>query len=285
MSSLRELLNDGTRELQEAGISDASIDSWLLLEYVFHITRAWYFANSRNEADFRKACSYRELISRRKEHIPLQHLTHQAFFMGREFYVDDRVLVPRQDTEILVQEVIRHLKPGMRILDLCTGSGCILFSLLLAVPGCGGLGTDLSQAALQVAKRNREKLGISPEEGRLLESDLFERFSEEEKNGFDVLVSNPPYIPTGEIPQLEEEVKDHDPMLALDGREDGLWFYRRITEKAGDYLRRGGWLFYEIGYNQGRAVSECLEHAGYRKIQVIRDLAGLDRVVCGQWEK
>ena len=220
--------------------------------------------------------------------MPLQHITGEQDFMGLTFEVNGHVLVPRQDTEILVEEAMRFLHDGMDVLDMCTGSGCILLSLLHYSNGCRGLGVDISQEALAVAERNRLRLQKKEEaEGRaaenagmscrFLQSDLFEKV-----NGkFDLIVSNPPYIPTEAIQGLMEEVRLHEPLGALDGKEDGLYFYREITPKAGEYLRGGGYLFFEIGCGQAGAVSKIMEEEGYRDIAVVKDYAGLARVVYG----
>ena len=185
------------------------------------------------------------------------------------------MLIPRQDTEILVEEAMRYLHDGMRILDLCTGSGCILLSLLHYSNDCEGTGVDISKEALQVAALNAELLGIKAD---FLKSDLYEKVT----GKFDLLVSNPPYIERKVIPTLMEEVREYDPYIALDGGEDGLDFYRRIIGGAQDYLKRGGQILMEIGSGQAQAVSELLREAGFKEIDVCRDFAGLDRVVSGR---
>ena len=240
------------------------------------------------EAEEDQEKTYLTLCRKRAEHIPLQHLTGTACFMGYDFYVDERVLVPRQDTEILVEEALNLLKKTEkpRILDMCTGSGCILLSILKEIPDAEGVGSDLSEAALQVAEKNVQKLGLD-QRAVLVHSDLFsgEYFSEtsgKTQGEYDMLVSNPPYIPTREIETLMDEVRTHDPYMALDGKEDGLYFYRKITEECRKYLKPGGWLLYEIGWDQGRAVTGIMENAGFEQITVKKDLAELDRVVLGQ---
>jgi release factor glutamine methyltransferase len=208
--------------------------------------------------------------------------------MGHEFYVDEHVLIPSQDTEVLVEEALKRME-GLNepeILDMCTGSGCILLSLLAEKPDSTGTGADISEAALQVARRNANRLGLE-DRAEFVESDLFlaEYFMErcgKDTGKYDILISNPPYIPTEEIGELMEEVRLHDPVLALDGRADGLYFYRKITECAGTYLNPGGWLLYEIGCSQGADVAFLLEQAGFTAVRIVKDLAGLDRVVLGQ---
>jgi release factor glutamine methyltransferase len=195
--------------------------------------------------------------------------------MGLSFYVNENVLIPRQDTEILVEEAGKYMMPKMEILDLCTGSGCILLSILTLYPGLNGTGADLSEKALEVAKRNRANLNLE-EKARLVHSDLFAQI----EGSFDRILSNPPYIPTKTVDTLMEEVRDHEPRMALDGLEDGLYFYRKIVEQSPAYLKPGGMLFLEIGYDQAAAVTALMEK-DFTGVQVVKDLAGLDRVVYG----
>ena len=184
-----------------------------------------------------------------------------------------------------MEEVLKNLHDGMHILDLCTGSGCILVSLLQYSNDSTGIGTDYSEPALQVARQNAERiLGKSAaEKGRALfrQGDLFQAIDKEEK--FDLIVSNPPYIRTDVIKTLMPEVRDYEPILALDGREDGLFFYRRIIEQAGAHLYGGGMLFLEIGYDQGEDVSRLLRETGYTDVEIYKDYAGNDRVVQGTY--
>lgn len=278
------LLKEGQEILETAGIEEAGLDAWLLLEYESGKNRAYYFAHCEEEAEEGIKEPYMEKIRKRAQHIPLQHLTHQGYFMGYEFYVDENVLVPRQDTEILVEESLSLIKDteSPQILDMCTGSGCILLSLLLERGDAKGTGADLSEKALSVAEKNRGTYHLE-KRAELIKSDLFQSaYFEEKKESFDMIVSNPPYIPTEEIKKLQEEVRFHDPFMALDGKEDGLYFYRKIAENAGKYLKPGGFLACEIGCSQGEAVKEMFESCGFSEVKVIKDLAGLDRVVWGQ---
>ncbi len=278
MSTFQELLDWGSACLSQSQVPDARLDAWYLMEYVFGLDRAHYFLREQEAAGMEQEEQYRALIEKRSRRIPLQHLTHQAWFMGLEFYVDERVLIPRQDTEILVEEALKRLGAGQRVLDLCTGSGCILLSILKERPDCEGTGADLSGDALAVACRNGEKLGIP---AVFCKSDLFAQID----GKYDMIVSNPPYIPTSVIGGLEDEVRKYDPAMALDGGEDGLKFYRRLTAEAREYLHPGGWLLMEIGYDQKDAVSSLLEEAGYEEIQAVQDLAGCDRVVMGRKDR
>ena len=288
MRTYKELLEEGYQILNSAGIEEARLDAWLLLEFAADIKRAWYYAHMDENAETAVAERYRQLCEKRAQHIPLQHLTGQAYFMGYEFYVDDRVLVPRQDTETLVEEAISHLRelPAPKILDMCTGSGCILLSLLMELPQASGTGADVSADALEVAKENTRRLGLE-KRAELIQSDLFsadyfEKNSRKKCMEYDMLISNPPYIRTADIDGLMDEVRLHDPRLALDGKADGLYFYEKITEQAGKYLKPGGWLIYEIGCDQGKDVAEIMKKKGFIQIEVKKDLAGLDRIVEGR---
>ena len=277
----RECYEQGCRTLQAAGIEEAILDARLLLEAVCGTDRNDLLVHGEQPVAPQAEEKYLNWIRQRAEHIPLQQLTGEQDFMGLTFSVNEHVLIPRQDTEILVEEVLKELHDGMRVLDMCTGSGCILLSLMHYSNDCEGLGVDLSAEALEVAERNVLKV-LTPEKAehvQFLQSDLFEKLEDK----FEIIVSNPPYIASAEVEKLMPEVRDHEPRMALDGTEDGLYFYRRIIEEAGKHLVSSGMLFFEIGYDQGQAVSELMRTEGYREVQVVQDYAGLDRVVFGTY--
>ncbi len=277
----KEIYDHGVRELTEAGIEEAALDARLLLEYICHTDRNALLVHGEREVEEDERSRYFKEIARRKSHVPLQYITGEQDFMGLTFEVNEHVLIPRQDTEILVEEVMRYLHDGMDVLDMCTGSGCILLSLLHYSNRCRGVGVDISEKALAVAERNGIRL--QKEETRqyqFLQSDLFKKV----EGYFDIIVSNPPYIPSGVIPELMEEVRDYEPLAALDGKTDGLFFYRKIASQAGCYLRGGGYLFFEIGCEQAEAVKNIMTEEGYRDVVTVRDFAGLDRVVYG-WKQ
>ena len=277
----RECYEQGCRTLQAAGIEEAILDARLLLEAVCGTDRNDLLVHGEQPVAPQAEEKYLKWIRQRAEHIPLQQLTSEQDFMGLTFSVNEHVLIPRQDTEILVEEVLKELHDGMRVLDMCTGSGCILLSLMHYSNDCEGLGVDLSAEALEVAERNVLKV-LTPEKAehvQFLQSDLFEKLEDK----FEIIVSNPPYIASAEVEKLMPEVRDHEPRMALDGTEDGLYFYRRIIEEAGKHLVSSGMLFFEIGYDQGQAVSELMRTQGYREVQVVQDYAGLDRVVFGTY--
>ena len=265
-------LKTGKDKLQQADIADAATDAELLLMHVCGTERSSRFSHPEYELTEKEECLYQELISKRSSHIPLQHLTGIQYFMGLEFIVDRNVLIPRQDTEILVEEVMKDGAAGSSILDICTGSGCIILSLLKYVNESRGIGTDISEAALEIARKNAEKNDI---EAHFIRSDLFDEI----EGSFDVITSNPPYIRSSEISSLMPEVRDHDPELALDGGEDGLDFYRKITAGAAEHLNPGGKLYLEIGFDQGGQVKEMCLTQGFKDVEVIPDYSGLPRVV------
>ncbi len=275
--TLRELLLLGKRELSQVEVPDSEYDAWILMEYALKIEKNYYFLHGNDTIEDEQVRAYLTCIEKRKQRIPLQHITESAWFMGFEFYVNSHVLTPRFDTEILVEAVSKRLKPKMHILDVCTGSGCILLSLLAEYKDWDlkGVGVDISPDALQVARTNRERLGINAE---FLDSDLFS----EVEGTYDIIVSNPPYIATRELDGLMPEVREHEPMLALDGKEDGLYFYREILKQAGHFLKAGGWICFEIGYDQGKALEGMLLAHGYKEVHIEKDLAGLDRVAVGK---
>lgn len=283
---LQKLYREGAELLTKAGIEEAMLDAWYLLEYVTGISKASYLGNPFREIDASQAKQYEACIQRRSERIPLQHITGSQEFMGYEFEVNEHVLIPRQDTECLVEEALNFVKSDMKILDMCTGSGCILISILKMATErkklCKimGKGVDISGEALKIARKNADKLSI---EAEWIQSDLFEMLGTNEK--YSMIVSNPPYIRTKVIEGLQDEVRLHDPWIALDGKEDGLYFYRRIIEKSTEHLTDGGMLLFEIGHDQGEEVSSLMKKAGYQKITVKKDLAGLDRVVTGMYNE
>ena len=270
----------GENLLKQAQIPEAKLDARLLMEHVFCVDRSYLLVHPEDEADPGLFAAYQELIRRRADRIPLQYLTGTQNFMGLDFLVDPRVLVPRQDTETLVEEVMRELQDGMRILDMCTGSGCILISLLRYSNGCQGVGVDISREALLVAEENAKRLLLEKSDSAVfLQGDLFAPVS----GKFEFIVSNPPYIAENVLPDLMPEVRDHEPVAALNGGRDGLDFYRRILGECGGYLKNGGMLYFEIGYDQAGEVSALMEDAGFQEIHVVKDLAGLDRVVYGTY--
>lgn len=273
--TLREALAFGKELLKQTGIEEYETDAWLLLEASCGCTRNDYYLRGNSPLTKEQELLWKQYLEKRTERIPVQQILGVQKFMGLPFIVTGDVLCPRQDTETLVEEALKVLRPGERILDLCTGSGCILISLLTYGKDCSGVGADLSLKALEIAGENARRLGVECE---LIHSDLFEQLGEK----FDMIVSNPPYIATKEIEALMPEVRDREPRMALDGKEDGLFFYREITSQARQYLKPGGRLLFEIGYDQGNAVAGMMTEAGFTEVQVKKDLAGLDRVVKGK---
>lgn len=271
----REAVEFGTKCLTDAGVPDAALDAWYLLQMVCKIERSYYYVHGEEDITQDAQKKYEIAVQKRAEHIPLQYIIGEQEFMGLRFKVNSNVLIPRQDTETLVEQVLKIVKPGMKVLDLCTGSGCVLISVLKNAPELTGMGSDISKTALLVAKENAKLHEVDAEWVR---SDLFDNITET----FDVIMANPPYIPTGEILSLMPEVRDFEPENALDGGADGLDFYRKIAGQVKDYLNPGGYVYMEIGYDQGEAVSELMRNAGFTEVEVIKDLARNDRVVKGK---
>lgn len=273
--TFKQALEKGILLLESEDIADARLDAWYLLSYITGISKAQYFLKQNEEIDELILYKYKDVLLRRAGHEPLQHITGEQDFMGLTFWVNENVLIPRQDTETLVEEALKVIPSGSHILDLCTGSGCVILSLVALGQGLSGIGVDVSEDALAVARENGARLV-----GRKVEfvnGDLWSPVS----GKFNAIVSNPPYIPTAVIEELTPEVKDHEPRLALDGTEDGLFFYREIASHAREYLNDAGWLLVEIGYDQGPDVADLFENAGFKDVEVIKDLAGNDRVVKG----
>lgn len=291
----QECYKQGRELLQKAGVEEAALDARLLLEYVCGTNRNDLLVHGERLVAETDVIRYQELLNKRSGRIPLQHLTGVQEFMGLTFRVNEHVLIPRQDTEILVEEVLKELHDGMRVLDMCTGSGCILVSLLHYSNDCQGVGVDISEEALAVARENAENILTRKEayftgqaDGsendcetsvHFLQSNLFEKVTGQ----YEFIVSNPPYIQSAVIDTLMPEVRDHEPRLALDGTEDGLFFYRRIVEDSREHLVSGGMLYFEIGYDQAQSVSLLMQEAGFTEINVVKDYAGLDRVVYGTY--
>ncbi len=271
--TIYEAVNRAKKHLERNGVPDAGIDALLLLQFVCGIDRAQYYAHPDRELP--EDSGYMEKVLLRGQHVPLQQITREQYFCSLKFRVTQDVLCPRQDTETLVEEALERVRPGDRVLDLCTGSGCILISMMKLCPGIEGTGLDLSSEALKVA---RENAAFHSVDCRFEKSDLYEKA----EGTYDMIVSNPPYIASDEIEGLMEEVRDHEPRMALDGGKDGLEFYRRILREAPEYLREGGWLLAEIGCSQARAVRSIMIDAGFTDTSVVKDLGGNDRVVLGK---
>lgn len=271
----REAIVLGEKNLQQADIADAKTDSWLLLAMACKIDHTYYYMHIAEEMSEEQVREFEVLIRKRAERVPLQYITGEQEFMGLTFHVNSNVLIPRQDTETLVEEALKVIKPGMKVMDMCTGSGCVLISILKNAHDVEGIGYDISKQAINVAKENAKFNEVPAVFER---SDLFEDVVE---NDFDVIVSNPPYIPTDVVATLMPEVSQFEPREALDGKGDGLYFYSKILEQCKNYMKQDGYILFEIGCEQGDAVSTMMRLAGFSEVRVIKDLARNDRVVMG----
>lgn len=283
--TLHELYEKACRMLEEAGVPDTAYDAFRLIQFITGIDRSDLIAEGERRIDDRQAENCLRLLKKRAGRIPLQHLLGETEFMGLPFSVDPDVLIPRSDTETLVETALEkaaEMQSG-KILDIGCGSGCILISLLHYLNRGSdetlwkGVGSDISPAALRTARINGQR---NHQEDLItwVQSDLFDEIPPET---YSFIVSNPPYIPSDVIKDLEPEVRDHDPLGALDGGEDGLSIYRKMIPQARRYLEPGGWLIVEIGYDQKESVRELFTRYGFTGIECRQDLAGLDRVIAG----
>ena len=277
--TLRDYIIKGQNILKEAGISDYENDTRVLAMFAFGISYSDMFMKMTEEMQDDDADFFLNCIDLRSTHMPCQYITGSQFFMGYEFLTEDGVLIPRQETELLVEKAL-ELTSGLescKALDMCTGSGCIGISYELKRREEGHKSdeihlADVSDNAIYVAEKNKYKLGSKCS---IIKTDLFENI----KDKYDIIMSNPPYIRSSDIDDIMEEVRDFEPRIALDGDEDGLSFYKRIAKHAMDYLYKDGILIMEIGYDQYEDVKELLEKNNFNNISLIKDYAGLDRIV------
>lgn len=328
--TIREVLTNIRERLQKAGIEDFEYESWVFLDWKLHIDRAEFYMNPNGEVKEEFLAELESVLKQREQRVPLQYLMGECEFMGYDFYVDERVLIPRQDTECLVELAVESIrkkavetrqkqnlleadysgytakedivefhenhgaqqfekrgaenrKPEkkstkVKVLDLCTGSGCIGISVAKLCPNTEVTLADISDGALSVAKKNAQNLEADV---TLIKGNLFENI----EGRFDYILSNPPYIPSEVIESLMPEVKEHEPRLALDGEADGLSFYRKIINEAPDYLNPDGRIYFEIGAEQGEDLTHLMNERGFSEVKVYKDLAGLDRIVTGIYSR
>ena len=279
--TIREVLINIRERLQNAGIEDFEYESWVFLDWKLHIDRAEFYMNPNGKVKEELLEELEDVLKQREQRVPLQYLMGECEFMGYDFYVDERVLIPRQDTECLVElavESIRDKSTKVRVLDLCTGSGCIGISVAKLCPDTEVTLADISDGALAVSKKNAQNLSADV---TLIKGNLFENI----EGRFDYILSNPPYIPSEVIEGLMPEVKEHEPRLALDGEADGLNFYRKIIDEAPDYLNTDGRIYFEIGAEQGEDLTRLMNERGFSEVKVHKDLAGLDRIVTGIYSR
>ncbi len=276
MSSYRMVYEQAIETLTSVQVPDAKVDAWYLFEHSTGFSRASYFLKAEEEMPLEQANAFQSFIEKRMQRVPVQYIIGSQEFMGFSFLVSKATLIPRQDTEVLVEEVY-HYANGKKVLDLCTGTGCIIISLAKLCELECAVGTDISVEAIETAKENAKQLEAKV---NFYCGDLFLALPKEET--FDIIVSNPPYIPTTVIDTLMPEVREYEPMTALDGDVDGLKFYREIIQNATKFLTSRGQLFFEIGCEQAKDVTALLLEHGFEEIRVVKDYAGLDRVVCAR---
>lgn len=275
--TIRNLISAARDELNKSGAGEGNIDAQVFMMKAVNMDKTGILINPDYELTEEQLADFKTMVEKRKSGIPSQYIVGKCEFMGYDFFVDENVLIPRADTEVLVEKVLEFSAKNKfkNILDMCTGSGCIAISLVLNGVE-KAVGADISQGALNIAEKNAEYNDVK-NKTEFIHSDLFENI----EGVFDAIVSNPPYIPKEDIKSLMREVKDHEPLSALDGGDDGLDFYREITKQSRKYLKDGGMLFYEIGYNQSEDLHKIMEENGFEKVTTVKDYAGLDRVVFG----
>lgn len=285
--TLQKLLDEGINQVNEWGVPDGELDCRYLLMEAFGLSAAQFLLRRGQEIGYGEAGAeavsrYRSMIERRCSRVPLQYILGVQSFMGLEFIVDRRVLIPRQDTENLVELVLKeHPGTDESILDMCTGSGCIAISLAVLGGYKRVTAVDVSEEALQAARENGKRLGVS-EGFRYVKSSMFDEealIKGQDRTGYSLIVSNPPYIPTRVIDELMPEVRDFEPALALDGMEDGLHFYRILAAEGRRFLLPGGTIYVEIGHDQAEEVTRLFDEAGFIETEAIKDTPGLDRII------
>ena len=296
---VKEMLTMGEKQLMDSDIADATRDCKILYCYMMDIPFSKIILEYQEVLQDRLCDKYFELIDRRSKGEPVQYIMGSQEFMGLEFIVNENVLIPRQDTETLVEDALEIINTGTLrgedmdirrkewdILDLCTGSGAIGVSLARIANKVNVTCSDISEGAIKVAKENAQKHGVA-KSVKFEQGDLFKPFSKHfRKQKFDMIISNPPYIKSSVIPTLQKEVCEHEPLSALDGGESGLDFYERIVSGVGSHLRKSGVLLLEIGHDQGEAVSGLLSRNGeFTSIRVLKDLANRDRIVFAKKSK
>ena len=279
-----EILDVGIKRLKQANIADAAIDAERLLMYLMNENKTFIYLHRNDGTDENHADAYFELIDRRAEGEPLQYIVGEQEFMGLSFNVNEAVLIPRQDTETLVETALsfaKNKKGSISILDMCCGSGAIAISMAYFLPKSKLTACDISEAALNVARSNAKKNGVE-KKINFIESDLYMPVQKKKpmKDKFDMILCNPPYIPSDVIPTLQREIKDHEPVAALDGGKDGLDFYRKMVTDSAVHLKKGGYILFEIGHDQADEVTALLEEEGcYKDIFTHKDMARSDRVI------
>ena len=280
--TIRELLPLGEKILRDAGVEDFKNSAEALLGFETGFGRTEIFLNQTHEVDETRREAWFGLLARRAAGEPLQYITGEQYFMGHRFSVDPSVLIPRPETELLAEKAIEHLRThsgAASVLDLCTGSGALAVSIAKACPHLRITASDVSAQALAVAGQNAAALGVS-DRIDFVQSDLFASLTHEASRiGFDLIVTNPPYVRTNDFALLAREIRDHEPVLALDGGADGLDFYRRIAADARDHMLPGACLMTEIGADQGEAVSAIFAAAGFTSIDITQDLNDFDRII------
>lgn len=279
---INQLIRIGVDRIKGRQYGNAVLEATLLLGKLMNVDKVHIYTHGKEQVPDEIVNKFLEAIEKRSKGYPIQYIIKEKEFMGLNFYIEEGVLIPRPDTEIIVEYILeyidkRHSQEQINILDIGIGSGAIGLSIAYYKKNAHVCGVDISHKALEVANINKDRFNLS--NVKLIKSDLFEKINEEEK--FHIIVSNPPYIPTEDMESLQEEVKNYEPRTALDGGKEGMDFYRRIIPESRKYLKEEGLLIFEIGYHQAKDVSHIMIENGFKDIKILKDLQGLDRAVLG----
>lgn len=279
---INELIKIGMDRIKGRLYSNPMLEATLLLSKLMKVDKVYIYTHGKDEVPEEIVEEYIKAIEKRSKGYPIQYIIKEKEFMGLDFYIEEGVLIPRPDTEVIVEYILayidkNHPNENIKVLDIGIGSGAIGLSVAYYRKNTYVYGVDISPEALKVAGINRDRFKLT--NVKLLESNLFERIDKEEK--FHIIASNPPYIPTDSIDSLQEEVKDYEPRIALDGGKEGMDFYERIVPESKEYLQERGLLIFEIGFDQGRVVEDLMIAEGFKDVKILKDLQGLDRAVLG----
>lgn len=279
---INELIKIGMDRIKGRLYSNPMLEATLLLSKLMKVDKVYIYTHGKDRVPDEIVEEYMKAVEKRSKGYPIQYIIKEKEFMGLDFYIEEGVLIPRPDTEVIVEYILayidkNHPNENIKVLDIGIGSGAIGLSVAYYRKNTYVYGVDISPKALKVAGINRDRFKLT--NVKLLESNLFERIDKEEK--FHIIASNPPYIPTDSIDSLQEEVKDYEPRIALDGGREGMEFYKRIVPESKEYLQERGLLIFEIGFDQGRAVEDLMIAEGFKDVKILKDLQGLDRAVLG----
>ncbi len=276
---IKEALEKASKKLEESNIENPLNEAKYLLKFLLKKDDIYFITNLNKELDDKVIKEYKNIVKKRCNHIPYSYITGKKEFMGLTFFVNEQTLIPRPETEIIVEYVINHFKnKKLNILEIGVGSGCISISIAKYLDNVNILGVDINKGAIEIANKNIKYNNVE-NKVKFIKSDLYENV----EGKFDIIISNPPYIKSDVIDTLEDNVKKYEPILALDGGDDGLYFYRKIIENADNFLKDNSYIIFEIGYDQGEDVKNLLVNKQFSEVEIIKDLAGFDRTIVAKY--